>query len=91
VAEVSPLGATTYPGVLESRYRVRANGRWRDMVKAFQDFEQCRFWGDVTQLRMDGPAPAGPESEGQTQTAELTLSFYSAAPASEPAGSGGVS
>jgi hypothetical protein len=77
VAEISPLGSTSYPGVLESKYRLRASGRCAELAQALRGFEGCRFWGDITSLQISSPA-GSPGASGDTREADLTLSFYSA-------------
>lgn len=87
VSEVGPLGSTAYPGVLESRYRVRAGGTCAEIVRAFQDFEACRFWGDITHLQIG--APGSEKGQGtDTREIELCVSFYSAAARPEPSADG---
>lgn len=75
VAEVSPLGSNSYPGVLESKYRLRAGGRCSDLAQALRGFENCRFWGDITHLQISAPAGRG-AGAAEFREADLTLSFY---------------
>jgi hypothetical protein len=87
VSEVSPIGSTAYPGVQESRYRVRARGHCAEISATLRDFEGCRFWGDITSLQVQ-VAGAGKTLWAEGVDVEMTVSFYSAEGGS-PTGSDG--
>ena len=85
LAEVTPTGSTSYPGVREVRYHIRASGRYRDLARMLWDFEACDFWGDVTYLQI-GSAKGPADARTEMREMNLTVSFYSAAPAGETSG-----
>jgi hypothetical protein len=72
--EFSPLGSFLYPGVRETRYRLRAVGRFAQYLRFFRDFERSDSWADITYLELNS-------SNAQTQdgkAADLVVSLYSA-------------
>ncbi len=87
LADVSPLGLASYPGVLEVRYRVAGSGAYRDITKLLHQFEGCDFWGDITYVQIGNPKnPEGPQTHEREMS--LTVSFYSTESLPEPKGHG---
>jgi len=78
LTEVTPLVTASYPGILETRYRVRGRGAYVNLANTLRQFEACDFWGDITHLHIDGSSRAA-ETGTYARELELTVSFYSVA------------
>ncbi len=83
--EFTPMGAAQYPGVQETRYRMRTKGRYAQHSGFLRDFQRCASWADITFLKMESPNARTPDDK----SGEMTVSLYSAT--GEPAADSGAS
>ena len=90
VVRHNPLGARSYPGLLEQRYAYEVIGTMPDLArffKAIEDAERSRFWADISYLKIDGGNRQSGEPTDE-RVAVLTISLFSAARTDGASGSG---
>jgi hypothetical protein len=78
---VEPVSRVYYPGVLEERFQILAEGTFQRHLQFLEAFEECDVWADLTFLRLDQRAISA--MGGAERRSEMTLSFYSALPSAE--------
>lgn len=87
-----PLAPQDYPGLLEQRYAYEVTGTTANLVRFLKAIEGTEFWADVSYLTIMGAKPSGSghlaARRANDHTATLTLSMFSALPATSSANSG---
>ena len=76
VSQVSPLPSVNYPGILEQRYSIDAQGSFSDWIAFLHAFEGNEFWVDITQVRLAADHTA--RIAESAPAAQMILSFFSA-------------
>ncbi len=74
---IEPVSTVLYPGVLEERFQISAEGTFEDYLQFLQAFERCHIWADLTYLEV-GKGTEALTSTQSRRRSEMTLSFYSA-------------
>lgn len=99
ILQLEDLPAAHYPGILEVRYALQAEGEWAALLGFLRAIEVAELWSDVGFLQIDqNTSRAG--STSTVRRAQLTLSMFSAplndgtpgagpAPATPRSGAGG--
>lgn len=78
VKRVSPLPSVQYPGILEQRYSIDADGAFTDWIAFLGEFQEGKFWVDITHIRL--VAPPSQSETGTPSAVQLTVSFFSIVP-----------
>jgi len=90
VVRHNPLGARSYPGLLEQRYAYEVIGTQPDLARFLRAIEDAEFWADISYLKIDG-GPSSADQGGEAtdeRDAILTISLFSAARAEDASGNG---
>jgi hypothetical protein len=73
--DVRPNGARRYPGVVELRYALRAEGSFTAILRFLDDFRESSFWADVTQLKLSREPGETAEAAAHCK-ADLVVSLF---------------